>query len=141
MANRLMKRCSALLLSRKRQINTARRYHLRPIRMATIRQLINDMLERVWREGNPLTLLGAHKLVHPLWKTAGQFLKISKNRVSIQSNNSSPEHISGKKNYTLRRFMHPYVHSSKTYNSQDMLLLLLLLLQSHFSRVRLCVTP
>ena len=38
--------------------------------------------------------------------------------------------------------MHPYVHSSKTYNSQDMLLLLLLLLLlSRFSHVRLSATP
>ena len=109
MANRHMKRCSALLLSRKRQINTARRYHLRPIRMAIIRQLINDMLERVWREGNPLTMLGAHKLVHPLWKTAGQCLKISKNRVSMWSNNASPEHRPGNI-IDLEKIDGPYVH-------------------------------
>ena len=114
MVNRHMKRCSALLISRERQINTARRYHLIPIRMGIIRHLMNN---RSWRgceeEGNPVTLLGAHKLVHPLWKTVRQFLKISKNRVSIQSNNSSPEHISGKKNYTLRRFMHPLFTAAK----------------------------
>ena len=34
--------------------------------------------------------------------------------------------------------MYPYVHSSTVYNSQDMLLLLLL---SRFSHVRLCATP
>ena len=114
-----MKRCSALLLSRKRQINTARRYHLRPIRMAIIRQLINDMLERVWREGNPLTMLGAHKLVHPLWKTAWKFLK--------NPNTEFPYDLTIpilsiylEKNYTLRTFMHPYVYSSTTYNIQDM---------------------
>ena len=58
MANRHMKRCSALLISRERQIDTARRYHLIAIRMAIIRQLMNN---RCWRgcgeEGNPLTLL------------------------------------------------------------------------------------
>ena len=33
------------------------------------------MLERVWRKGNPLTLLVAMKLVPPLWKTVWRFLK------------------------------------------------------------------
>ena len=33
------------------------------------------MLERVWRKGNPLTLLWECKLVQPLWKTVWRFLK------------------------------------------------------------------
>ena len=33
------------------------------------------MLERLWRKGNPLTLLMRCKLVHPLWKTVWRFLK------------------------------------------------------------------
>ena len=33
------------------------------------------MLERVWRKGNPPTLLEECKLVQPLWKSGGQFLK------------------------------------------------------------------
>ena len=32
------------------------------------------MLERVWRKGNPFTLLGS-KLVQPLWRTVWRFLK------------------------------------------------------------------
>ena len=67
MANRHIKRCSALLISRERQIDTASRYHLIAIRMAIIRKLMNN---RRWRgygeEGNPLTLLGEWKLVQPL---------------------------------------------------------------------------
>ena len=67
MANRHIKRCSALLISRERQIDTARRYHLIAIRMVIIRQLIKN---RCWRgcgeEGNPLTLLVEWKLVQPL---------------------------------------------------------------------------
>ena len=110
----------SIALSRERQIDTARRYHLIPIIMAIIRQLMNN---RCWRgcgeEGNPLTLLVECKLVQSPWKTVWKFLKKNKNRVSIWSNNSNPEHISVK-NYTLKRFMHPYVHSSKTYDSQDM---------------------
>ena len=33
------------------------------------------MLERVWRKGNLLTLLGECKLVQPLWRTVWRFLK------------------------------------------------------------------
>ena len=33
------------------------RYHLTPIRMAAIKVYKQQMLERVWRKGNPLTLL------------------------------------------------------------------------------------
>ena len=34
------------------------------------------MLERVWRKGNPLTLLVGMQLVQPLWRTVWRFLKI-----------------------------------------------------------------
>ena len=33
------------------------------------------MLERVWRKGNPLTLLVEVQLVQPLWRTVWRFLK------------------------------------------------------------------
>ena len=33
------------------------------------------MLERVWRKGNPVTLLVGCKLVQPLWRTVWRFLK------------------------------------------------------------------
>ena len=33
------------------------------------------MLERVWRKGNPLTLLVGMQIVQPLWRTVWRFLK------------------------------------------------------------------
>ena len=33
------------------------RYHFTPVRMAAIQKSTSKMLERVWRKGNPLTLL------------------------------------------------------------------------------------
>ena len=33
------------------------------------------MLERVWRKGNPLTLLVGMKTMEPLWRTVWRFLK------------------------------------------------------------------
>ena len=57
MANKRMKRCSALLIIREMQIKTMMRCHLTLVRMVIIENLQTKILEKVWRKGNPLALL------------------------------------------------------------------------------------
>ena len=54
MTTRHMKRCSALLIIREMQIKSTMSYHFIPGRMAT--SLQKQVLERVWRKGNPHSL-------------------------------------------------------------------------------------
>ena len=55
MANRHMKRCSTLPVTRKMQIKTSMRYHLTPVRMAIINK--STSVGEMWRKGNPPALL------------------------------------------------------------------------------------
>ena len=55
-ASKHMKRCSTALIIREMQIKTTMRYHFTPVRMVVI-QKSTSKVERVWRNGNPLTLL------------------------------------------------------------------------------------
>ena len=47
-----------------------------------------------------------------------KFAQKTKNKIVILSSFLTPKHISGEK-YNSKRYMHPNVHSSIIYNSQD----------------------
>ena len=57
MTRKYMKRGSTSLIIREMQIKTTMGYHLTLVRMAAIKSLQAIMQDRVWRKGNPFTLL------------------------------------------------------------------------------------
>ena len=71
-----MRRCSTSLVTGEMNIGASVRYHLRPVRMATIEGSAGDKCWRGCGEGGTLPhCWWGCKLVQPLWRTVWRFLK------------------------------------------------------------------
>ena len=87
------KRCSTLLIIIKMQIKTTVRYHFTWFRMTIKKSTYNKCWSGCGEKGTLLYCWWWCKVVQPFWRTEWRFLNKTKNRVTIWSSNSTPEHI------------------------------------------------
>ena len=75
------------------------------------------MLERVWRKGNPLTLLVGMQTSTPIWRTVWRFLK--KLEIELPYHPAIPLLGIHTEETRIERHVYLNVHRSTVYNSQD----------------------
>ena len=113
MANKHMKRCSTSPIIREMQIKTAMRYHLTPIRIATIKKIEYECLQG---HGEIETLVYYWwKLVQSLWKTVWCFLKSLK--IELLYDPAIPLLCIYPESRVSKGYLYTHVHSSIIRNN------------------------
>ena len=75
----------------------------------------------VWSKGNPLALLVGMKIRAATMENSMEAPQKIKNRTTIRSSNPSSGYLFERNEITIsKRYLHPHVHCSIIYNSQDM---------------------
>ena len=122
MANRHMKKYSTSLIIREIHIKTTMRYHLTPIRRATIN---NSGNKRCWQWMQRKTISFALLVgMQTGAATLGNSIEIPqkiKNRSTLRPRNYTTRYLSkGYRCAVSKGYMHPNVYSSTINNSQSM---------------------
>ena len=117
----ILERCSTSLSS-KMQIKTTRRYNLTPIRMAIIKKKKKNkkwqVLVRMWRKGNPTTLLVRMQIGTATMENSMPVPQKIKSITTMSSSNSTSGYLSKEhENANLKSCMHPHVHCCIIYNN------------------------
>ena len=101
-------------------IHCSMNYYLTPVRTSIIKK--KSKTNKCWRgcreNGTLLHCWWEYKLIWLLWRTVWRLLKKIKNRTTIWHSNPTIECIPGE-NLNSKRHMHPSVHCSTIYISQD----------------------
>ena len=103
------------------QIETKMSYHLIAGGMAIIKKTRYKYWRGCGEKGTLVHCWWECRLVQPLWKTAWSFLKMLKMELPYDPVFLLLEIYPKKpQNTNLKEYMHPYVHCSVIYNSQDL---------------------